>query len=79
MKRRPNRTEQRKRTTKTKTDSKQAELIPEDVPEDILEEVEQRIDSSIPCKFDQIVYRDNVKGKPTVSDTLRLTNLIGEC
>ena len=29
----------------------------------MLEESEQRIDSSIPCKFDQIVYRDNVKGK----------------
>ena len=28
----------------------------------MLEESEQRIDSSIPCKFDQIVYRDNVKG-----------------
>ena len=52
-----------KRPTKTaKTaipDSEQAELI----PEDILEESEQGIDSSIPCNFDQIVYRDNVKGK----------------
>ena len=47
------------RPTKIKTHSEQAELI----PEDILEESEQRIDSSIPCKFDQIVYRDNVKGK----------------
>ena len=62
-----NRTKKRKkrptkRPTKTKTaktDSEQAELI----PEDILEESEQRIDSSTPCKFDQIVYRDNVKGK----------------
>ena len=56
-----NRTKKKnKRPTKTKTDSEQAELI----PEDILEESEQRIDSSIPCKFDQIVCRDNVKGKP---------------
>ena len=58
-----NRTKKKnKRPTKTKTaktDSEQAELI----PEDILEESEQRIDSSTPCKFDQIVYRDNVKGK----------------
>ena len=29
----------------------------------MLEESDQGIDSSIPCKFDQIVYRDNVKGK----------------
>ena len=59
----PNRTKKKnKRPTKTKTaktESEQAELI----PEDILEESEQRIDSSTPCKFDQIVYRDNVKGK----------------
>ena len=27
------------------------------------EESKQRIDSSIPCKFDQIVYMDHVKGK----------------
>ena len=55
-----NRTKKKnKRSTNTKTDSEQAELI----PEDILEESEQRIDSSTPCKFDQIVYRDNVKGK----------------
>ena len=59
-----NRTKKRnKRPTRTKSDSEQVELIPEDIPEDILEESEQRIDSSIPCKFDQIVYRDNVKGK----------------
>ena len=44
------------RPTRNKTDS-------EDIPEDILEGSEQSIDSSIPCKFDQIVYRDNVKGK----------------
>ena len=49
-----------KRPTKTAIpDSEQAELI----HEDILEESEQGIDSSTPCKFDQIVYRDNVKGK----------------
>ena len=58
-----NRTKRKKKKpTKTKSaknDSEQAELI----PEDILEESEQRIDSSTPCKFDQIVYRDNVKGK----------------
>ena len=35
----------------------------EDIPEDMLEESRQRIDSSMPCKFDQIVYMDNVKGK----------------
>ena len=35
----------------------------EDIPEDMLEESNQGIDSSIPCKFDQIVYMDNVKGK----------------
>ena len=51
-----NRTKKRK---KRPTKTEQAELI----PEDMLEESEQRIDSSIPCKFDQIVYRDNVKGK----------------
>ena len=45
-----------KRHTRNQTDS-------EDIPEDILEESEQSIDSSIPCKFDQIAYRDNVKGK----------------
>ena len=55
-----NRTKKRnKRSTKTE----QQELIPEDIPEDMLEESNQGIDSSIPCKFDQIVYRDNVKGK----------------
>ena len=61
----PNRTEQRRGTKDpSKTDQpEQQELIPEDIPEDMLEESEQRIDSSIPCKFDQIVYRDNVKGK----------------
>ena len=32
------------------------------IPEDMLEESRQRIDSNIPCKFDQIVYMDNVKG-----------------
>ena len=51
-----------KRPTKSQTDSDQA-VLPEDIPEDILVESEQNIDSSIPCKFDQIVYRDNVKGK----------------
>ena len=29
----------------------------------MLEESKQGIDSSMPCKFDQIVYMDNVKGK----------------
>ena len=59
------RTEERKRTKDPPkvTDSDQAALIPEDIPEDILVKSEQNIDSSIPCKFDQIVYRDNVKGK----------------
>ena len=50
-----NRTKKRnKRPIKTDLD---------DIPEDTLEESKQRIDSSIPCKFDQIVYMDNVKGK----------------
>ena len=61
-----------KRPTKTtKTDSE--ELI----PEDILEKSEQEIDSSTPCKFNQIVYRDNVKGKTYSFRYLRLINLIG--
>ena len=33
------------------------------ISEDILEESNQGIDSSYPCKFDQIVYRDNVNDK----------------
>ena len=51
-----------KRPTKTAipdSEQDQAELI----PEDILEESDQGIDSKTPCKFNQIVYRDNVKGK----------------
>ena len=32
------------------------------IPEDMLEESRQKIDSNIPCKFDQIVYMDNVSG-----------------
>ena len=62
-----------KRPTKTQTE--QADLI----LEDILEESEQRIDSSTPCKFDQIVYRDNVKGKTYSFRYFKLTNLIGDC
>ena len=51
-----NRTKKRnKRPTKTEN--------LEDIPEDMLEESNQGIDSSMPCKFDQIVYMDNVKGK----------------
>ena len=50
-----NRTKKRTRRS-TKTDL-------EEIPEDMLEESKQRINSSIPCKFDQIVYMDNVKGK----------------
>ena len=33
------------------------------IPEDILEESKQGIDSSISCKFDKIVYKDNVNDK----------------
>ena len=55
-----NRTKKRK---KRPTKTEQQELIPEDIPEDMLEISNQGIDSSISCKFDQIVYRDNVKGK----------------
>ena len=50
----------------------------EEIPEDMLEESKQRIDSSMPCKFDQIVYMDNVKGKTYSFRYLKLTNLIGE-
>ena len=57
-----NRTRAKKRN-KRPTKTEQAKLVPKDIPEDMLEESNQRIDSSIPCKFDQIVYRDNVKGK----------------
>ena len=32
------------------------------IPNDMLEESRQKIDSNIPCKFDQIVYMDNVSG-----------------
>ena len=57
---RKNKTKKRtRRLTKTETDKTDLETI----PEDMLEESRQRIDSSIPCKFDQIVYMDNVKGK----------------
>ena len=50
-----NRTKKRnKRSTKTDLD---------DIPEDMLEESKQGTDSSMPCKLDQIVYMDNVKGK----------------
>ena len=57
---RRNKTKKRtRRPTKTETDTTDLEAI----PEDMLEESRQRIDSSIPCKFDQIVYMDNVKGK----------------
>ena len=47
----------KKRTRKLTTSDLKA------IPEDMIEESRQRIDSSIPCKFDQIVYMDNVKGK----------------
>ena len=33
-----------------------------EIPADMLEESRQRIDSNMPCKFDQIVYMDNVSG-----------------
>ena len=33
-----------------------------EIPQDMLEESRQKIDSKIPCKFDQIVYMDNVSG-----------------
>ena len=55
-----NKTKKRtRRPTKSEPDTTDLEAI----PEDMLEESRQRIDSSIPCKFDQIVYMDNVKGK----------------
>ena len=56
---RKNKTKKRtKRPTKTNT-----ETDLEEIPEDMLEESKQRIDRSMPCKLDQIVYMDNVKGK----------------
>ena len=65
-----NKTKKRnKRPTKTDLD---------DIPEDMLEGSKQRIDSSIPCKFDQIVYMDNVKGKTYSFRYFKLTSLIGE-
>ena len=51
-----------KKMNRRPTKTEQAKLVPEDIPEDMLEESEQRINSNIPCKFDQIVCRDNVKG-----------------
>ena len=54
-----NRTQKRNKRP-TKTDTK---TYLEEIPEDMLEERKQKIDSSKPCKFDQIVYMDNVKGK----------------
>ena len=49
---------------KTKKRTRRPTIIDlDEIPEDMLEESKQRIDSSIPCKFDQIVYMDNVKGK----------------
>ena len=56
----------KKITKKNKTKKRTRKLTNADlkeIPEDMLEESRQRIDSSIPCKFDQIVYMDNVKGK----------------
>ena len=52
----------RKNRTKKRT-RKPTNTDLEEIPEDMLEESRQRIDSSMPCKFDQIVYMDNVKGK----------------
>ena len=52
--------EEKKRPTKT--EQQETDFL-RDIPEDMLEESNQGIDNSIPCKFDQIVYRDNVKGK----------------
>ena len=71
---RKNNTKRTRRPTKTEPDITDLEAI----PEDILEESRQRIDSSIPCKFDQIVYMDNVKGKTYSFRYLKLTSLIGE-
>ena len=54
-----------KKIPKNKTKKRTRNLTTSDlkvIPEDMLEESRQRIDSNIPCKFDQIVYMDNVKG-----------------
>ena len=56
----------KKVTKKNKTKKRTRKLTNadlEEIPEDMLKESRQRIDSSIPCKFDQIVYMGNVKGK----------------
>ena len=66
------------RRTKQEEDKKLTNTDLEEIPEDMLEESRQRIDSNIPCKFDQIVYMDNVKGKTYSLITLKLTSLIGE-
>ena len=72
---RKNKTNKRtRRPTKTEPDTTDLETI----PEDMLEESRQRIDSSLPCKFDQLVYMDNVKGKTYSFRYLKLTSLIGE-
>ena len=52
------------RENKTKKRTRRTTITDlEEIPEDMLGESKQRIDSSMPCKFDQIVYMDNVKGK----------------
>ena len=56
----------KKITKNSKTKKRTRKLTTSDlkaIPEDMLEESRQRSDSNIPCKFDQIVYMDNVKGK----------------
>ena len=52
------------RKNKTKKRTRRSTITDlEEIPKVMLEESKQRIDSSMPCKFDQIVYMDNVKGK----------------
>ena len=65
------------RTKKRKKRPTKTEKL-EDIPEDMLEESNQGIDSSTPCKFDQIVYMDNVKGKTYSFRYLKFTNMIGD-
>ena len=56
----------KKVTKKNKTKKRTRKLTNTDLKEitgDMLEESRQRIDSSRPCKFDQIVYMNNVRCK----------------
>ena len=67
-----------KQSRRKKRNKRPTKIDLDNIPEDMLEESKQGIDSSMPCKFDQIVYMDNVKGKTYSFRYLKLTGLIGE-